>query len=240
MTMEAQRTTVAVIDLCARQRGSSPGTAFDLATRQFHGLSLLERCARRLSDTTTVDQIVITGLPSHRSQLESASLCGAKWIPSKFDEPFQRLQDIAEKTKAGWLVLVSPTFPFLDPTLLDRLVTSAWASPEADYVGFMAAKHPRFDLAKLGLVAEVCTRRSLSVIASKKLQLPGVDVPHLLRAHPNVFHMRFVPLPEALDRTDLHFTFETAEDWENASSYLEAGGEEISWQRLVELSATRE
>ncbi len=48
--------------------------------------------------------------------------------------------------------------------------------------------------------------------------------------------MRFIPLPEALDRSDLRFAMETREDWEHASSYLEAAGDDLSWQRLVELS----
>jgi spore coat polysaccharide biosynthesis protein SpsF len=230
-----QKTTIAVIDLAAVNHHAPAGTQIDVAMRKFHGMSLLEWCARRLSESTTLDQIVITGFPSYLNELQSSSLCGAKWMPSLRSDPFGRIWEVAERTKACWMLLVNPTCPFLDPSLLDRLITSAWNRPEADYVGFMAAKHPRFNLANLGLVGEICTRRALQQVVERKLDAK-TDVPHILRAHPNLFHMRFVPLPEALDRSDLRFALETREDWDHASSYLEAAGDDLSWQRLVELS----
>jgi spore coat polysaccharide biosynthesis protein SpsF (cytidylyltransferase family) len=229
------RTTVAVIDLAAVNVHEPAGTQLDIAMRRFHGLSLLERCVRRLSESTTLDQIVITGLPSYLNQLQTASLCGAKWMPSLASDSFGRVREVAERTQACWLVLVSPTCPFLDPSLLDRLITSAWARPEADYVGFIASQHPRRNLAHLGLVAEICTRRSLQQVVERRLDSQA-EVPQILRAHPNVFQMRLIPLPPALDRADLRFALENNDDWDQASAYLEAAGEDLTWQRLVELS----
>ncbi len=230
-----QKKTVAVIDLAAVNHQSPAGTQIDVAMRRFHGLSLLEWCARRLSESTTLDQIVITGLPSYLSQLQSSSLCGAKWMPSLESEPFGRIREAAERTDATWILLVNPTCPFLDPSLLDRLITSAWKRPEADYVRFMASKHPLFNLNKLGLVGEICTRRGLDQIMQRKLDAKG-DVGQILRAHPNVFQMRLIPLPDGLDRSDLHFALDSADNWDQASSLLEAAGDDLTWQRLVELN----
>ncbi len=231
--------TVAVIDLAANNHYAPAGTQIDIASRAFHGLSLLEWTVRRLSESTMLDQFVITGLPSYLPQIQSASLCGAKWMPSLQNDPLHRVYEVAERTQATWLVLVSPTCPFLDPALLDRLVKSAWNRPEADYVGFMASKHPRYDLSRLGLVAEICTRQALRQAIEGKLDT-SVDIVNVFRSHPNLFQMRLVPLPEALDRSDLRFALETADDWEQAYSYVEAAGDDLSWQRLVELVGPKE
>ena len=230
-----QQLTVAIIDLAANNHHAPAGTQIDIATRTFNGLSLLEWCVRRLSESTMLDQTIITGLPSYLPQIQSSSLCGAKWMPSLANDPLHRAYEIAERTQATWLVLVTPSCPFLDPSLLDRLITSAWNRPEADYVGFMASKHPRFNLSRLGLVAEVCTQKALQQALERKLD-SSVEIANIFRSHPNHFQMRLVPLPERLDRSDLRFALETAEDWEQAYSFVEAAGEDLTWQRLVQLA----
>ncbi len=232
------QSTIAVIDLAATNHHAPAGTQIDIASRTFNGLSLLEWCVRRLSESTMLDQTIITGLPSYYRQIQSASLCAAKWMPSLQNDPLHRAYEIAERTRATWLVLVAPTCPFLDPALLDRLIKSAWNRPEADYVGFMASKHPRYNLSRLGLVGEVCTRKALEQALERKLDT-SVEIANVFRSHPNFFQMRLIPLPEGLDRSDLRFALETAADWEQAYSYIEAAGDDLSWQRLVELAGPR-
>ena len=233
-----QQTTIAVVDLAATNHHSPAGTQIDIAMRAFNGLSLLEWCVRRLNESTMLDQTIITGLPSYLPQIQSASLCDAKWMPSLQNDPLHRVYEIAERTHAQWLVLVSPTCPFLDPALLDRLIASAWTRSEADYVGFMASKHPRYNLSRLGLVGEVCTRNAIEKVLDHKLDT-SVEIADIFRTHPNLFQMGLIPLPKGLDRSDLRFALETAEDWEQAYSYIEAAGEDLSWQRLVQLAGTR-
>ncbi len=231
----SSQSTIALIDLAAIQNQTPAGTQIDQAMRTFNGLTLLEWTVRRLSESTLVDQVVITGLPSYLPQIQDASLCGARWMPSLQNDSLARANEIAERTNAGWLVLVSPTCPFIDPALLDRLVVSAWNRPEADYVGYMAAHNPRMNLGKLGLVGEICAGRALKKAVDRKLDaLP--ELVNVFRSHPNLFLMHWIPLPNALDREGLRFALETASDMEQATSYVEAGGVDISWQRLVELS----
>jgi len=233
-----QQSTIAVVDLAATNHNSPAGTQIDIAMQAFNGLSLLEWCVRRLSESTVLDQTIVTGLPSYLPQIRSASLCDARWMPSLQNDPLHRAYEIAERMQAKWLVLVSPTCPFLDPSLLDRLIVSAWNRPEADYVGFMASKHPRYNLSRLGLVGEVCTRNALQQALEHKLDT-SVEIANVFRTHPNLFQMRFVPLPEGLDRSDLRFALETADDWEQAYSFVEAAGDDLSWQRLVQLAGSR-
>jgi spore coat polysaccharide biosynthesis protein SpsF (cytidylyltransferase family) len=233
-----QNKTVAIIDLAAVNYSSPAGTQIDVAMKSFHGLTLLEWCARRLSESTTLDQIVITGLPNYFNELQSSSLCGARWIPSLENDPVLRVLNAAERSGATWVVLANPTCPFLDPSLLDRLITSAWNRPEADYVGFIAPKHPRWNLAKLGLVGEICTRRAMEQMKSKKLR-HDIDIAQIIRSHPNIFQMRLIPLPEALDRADLHFAMDNSTDWERAQHLIEATGDDLTWQRLVELTDSK-
>lgn len=234
MTSSSQ-STVALIDLAASQYHSPAGTQIDNAMRRFNGLTLLEWTVRRLTESTLVDQVIITGLPSYLPQIQETSLCGARWMPSLQNDSFTRAQEIAERTNARWVVLVSPTCPFIDPALLDRLVASAWNRPEADYVGFMAAHNPRMNLGKLGLVGEICASVALKKALDRKVDTTR-EIVNVFRSHPNLFMMQWIPLPEALDREGLRFALETAADMEQATSYVEAAGEDITWQRLVELS----
>ncbi len=47
-----------------------------------------------------LDEIIITGFPSYQSQIQSASLAGAKWIPSQRNYSLQRAYEIAAERQA--------------------------------------------------------------------------------------------------------------------------------------------
>ena len=72
--------TVAIIDLgCAEGSCSSLNEA---PFRRFDGLTILEWCVRRLTESTMLDDIVISGHMSLSNKVMGASLCSAKWVPS--------------------------------------------------------------------------------------------------------------------------------------------------------------
>ena len=45
-----------------------------------------------------------------------------------------------------------------------------------------------------------------------------------------------IPLPEALNHNSLRFEMKTEADWDRAHSFLEAAGDDLSWQRLAQLA----
>lgn len=231
------RQSVALIDLAIESQSTSP--RWETAMRRLDGLTLLEWCVRRLSETTLVDSIVITGTSTMRSSLAQACLCRAKWVASVLPTPSQRAAHVADMMNADWILHVHPACPFLDPALIDRLVAQGLSQSECDFVGFSVPSAPSFCLQRLGLVAEMSSARGLSKILDDGLSHDALDVPQLVRLHQDAFQCCWIPLPQPLRNDSLRFSMETEEDWERAGAYMEMFGEDISWQRLAAIADSR-
>ena len=55
-------------------------------------------------------------------------------------------------------------------------------------------------------------------------------------AAPGVYHLKFIPLPEKLNRPDLRFTVEAEADWDDAELLCETIPQADSqWQELAQL-----
>jgi spore coat polysaccharide biosynthesis protein SpsF (cytidylyltransferase family) len=231
------RQTVALIDLAVTPVASQPRSV--TAMRRLDGLTLLEWSIRRLAEATLVDSIVITGLSDIHSALAQASLCHAKWVPSHLSSPSQRAAEIADRFNADWILHVHPGCPFLDPTLIDCLISRGLSQPEVDFVGFSVPAAPNFSLQRLGLVAEMSSASGLSKILDESLSDDPLDVPQLIRLHQNLFRCSWIPLPQQLRNDSLQFSLETEEDWERAGSFMELAGDDVSWQRLAAIANHR-
>ena len=84
--------TVALIDLAVTSGDVTSGigqrtSRVESALRRLDGLTLLEWCIRRLSESTLIDTIVVTGPPSYRELISQTGLCNARWMPSASDSP---------------------------------------------------------------------------------------------------------------------------------------------------------
>lgn len=229
--------TVALIDLGCSGKRPSLRAEMNAAFRVFEGLSLLEWTIRRLHESTLIDTVVITGDTSLEKRVTSCSLSGARWIPSAANTKLLRSHEIAERTNAQWMVFVAPTCPFTDPVLLDKLISTAWANPDSEYVGFVAPNSPKMSLARLGLVGDLCSRRSIDSLKEIPLLDDQCETATLVRVHANPGQVRLIPLPPALEQADLQFDLAHLGDWEHAHVCMEAVGEDLSWQRLASLVA---
>jgi hypothetical protein len=118
--------TVALIDLAVTDGKEIRSSRVEGALRRLDGLTLLEWCIRRLSESTLIDAILVTGPPHYRELISNTGLCNAKWIPSILDSPAQRALELASGLGADWIVFSSPLCPFTDPSLVDRLVSRGW------------------------------------------------------------------------------------------------------------------
>jgi spore coat polysaccharide biosynthesis protein SpsF (cytidylyltransferase family) len=231
----AAQASIAMIDLSASHPTSEAATQLDIAMRRFSGMTLLEWCVRRLSESTLLDNTIVTGLPSYQPQVQAAGLCDARWMPSLESESIDRISQIAERTNATWIAVIRPNCPFFDAALLDRLLASAWSRPDADFVNYISLKRNNIDWNRFGLGCEIVHRRMLQTTKANKIDLRR-GISGIIKSYPNLFQSHSIPLPEQLDQANLHFALETAEDWDHAYNYLEAVGDDSSWQRLVETS----
>jgi len=229
------QTSIAIIDLSASHPTSPAATQLDIAMRRFSGMTLLEWCVRRLNESTLLDNTIVTGLPSYQPQVQATGLCDARWMPSLESESVDRISQIADRMNATWIAVISPNCPFFDAALLDRLLASAWSHPDADFITYVSLKRNNIDWNRFGLSCEVVHRRMLQTSKKNKLDTQR-GLAGTVNSHPNLFQSRSIPLPDQLDQENLHFALETAQDWEHAYNYLEAVGDDSSWQRLVETS----
>ncbi len=228
--------TIALIDLAVSSDREESTTRIESALRRLDGLTLLEWCIRRLSESTLIETIVVTGSPHYRELISQTGLCNARWMPSALSTPAQLAQEIAGRLDADWVVFSSPLCPFTDPMLLDRLVSRGWANPTTDFVGFVSPSRPSFSLQSLGLVSEMCSAGALAKLHREHLLTEPCDVPDIIRRNPALFQSKLIPLPEQLMHSSLRFSMDTEADWDRAHSYLEAAGDDLSWQRLAQLA----
>jgi spore coat polysaccharide biosynthesis protein SpsF (cytidylyltransferase family) len=230
------RQTVALIDLAVTGGKANETARIDSALRRLDGLTLLEWCIRRLSESTLIETIVVTGPPQYRGLISQTGLCNARWMPSALSTPSQRAYEVMERLMADWIVFASPLCPFTDPALIDRLVSRGWANPTMDFIGFISPKHPSFSLQSLGLVGEMCSAKALVKLEQEKLLMETCDVPDVIRRNPSMFQTKWIPLPEELTHASLRFQLKTEADWDRAHSFLEAAGDDLSWQRLAQVA----
>jgi spore coat polysaccharide biosynthesis protein SpsF (cytidylyltransferase family) len=235
MAMQSKQ-TVALIDLAVASNVAIQTSRVDAALRRLDGLTLLEWCIRRLSESTLIETIVVTGPPQYRELISNTGLCNARWMPSALPTPARRAQEIADRLNADWVVFASPLCPFTDPILMDRLVSVGWSNPTADFVGFISNKHPAFSLQSLGLVSEMCSSKAIAKLEQEGLLSEPGDVPEIVRCHPGLFSSKWIALPEQLAHESLRFEMQTEADWDRAHSFLEAAGDDLSWQRLAQVA----
>lgn len=209
-----------------------------LAARRFAGQSLLEWVARRTTDALLLDHVavIVSGdqQAERLSQTLPADVSIYRAAPEK--DAIARLAGAVRDYGAEAIVRVDVEHPFVDPTLIDRLVAKAESHRFCDYIGYCSTRGGTMLLAQLGILAEWC--RADAVLLADRLA-SGDERQHLTRfiySRPDVFQLRLIPVPRPLDRDDLRLSLGVAEDWEHAQMILDAlGPDNLDWQRIANL-----
>jgi spore coat polysaccharide biosynthesis protein SpsF len=206
--------------------------------RKLGGKSLLELVVRRITDCQRLEGVVVvlgSGDPDERiRRLVPPDV--PTWISSKPD-PLARLVDAIDEFRAPSVVRVCADNPFIDPVLVDRLVSTADTHPNCDYISYCSADGRPAILTHLGLFAEWCSAEALRR-ACREARRPNdrEAVTSYLYAHPELFNVRLIPLPAELDRDDVRLKIDFEEDWEHAQAIYEAlGSDEWDWRRIADL-----
>lgn len=231
---------VAVIELgdCRPSANSHPAHRF--AGRNLKGQSLISRMVRRISDSLLVKEIAISGEQLPASIL-TAGILGARVLDHPNTHVIERLAAAADRTDSDWVVFLPGNRPFVDPVLVDRLLSEAGRATDCDYVGFFSPRGGWQRMQQLGLAAEIChadalrrLRRNLDRMSSAP---ESMSLSAWFQDAPGVYQMRFIPVPKELDRHDLRFAVENEQDWDNAQLLCDAiAGDETQWQPLAEIA----
>lgn len=228
------------IDECSE--GRSAQDTLPLVGRRLGGKSLLEWVVRRVTESLLIDQIVIVVDEDQGELVErlAPSDVGV-YVGSQRDSLGRVAAAVrqwgGENTAATRLVRTTLRSPFIDPEAIDRLVTTAEANPGFDYIGYFSLDGRPAVLSKVGFFADWCTAKALFEADRRaaKEQERG-NALHYIYSHPELFQLRFIPVPQRFDRSDLRLTIDSQEDWDNVHLIIEAlGPDRLDGARIVSL-----
>ncbi|REK05969.1 MAG: hypothetical protein DWQ37_22865 [Planctomycetota bacterium] len=202
--------------------------------RKLGGLSILEWVVRRATDCQRLDAVVVlTDLDV--GEVRPLVPPDVEVISLRKHDPLGGAAAVCRRMRARAIVRLSADSPFVDPVLIDRLVTTADAHPHCDYIGYRCRDgRPAM---RLGLLAEWCSAAAL-LRAAEVATEPGerIGATGYVAGHAELFSLRLIPLPAELDREDVRLTVDGEEDWEHAEVIYEALGlDGLDWRRIADL-----
>ena len=210
----------------------------DKHRRKFGSRPLLELIVRRLTDCQRLDRVlVVAGQDSEGDLLAGLVPPDISIHLSERPDLVGRLMSVIEATGASALVKIDAEHPFVDPILIDRLVTTAKAHPDCDYIGFCFRDGRPVVRSPLGTFAEWFRADALRR-ADRKAKTPDdrEQVTRFLCSHPERFHLRFIPVPAALELDNVRLTVDDHEAWEHAQTIYDwMGPEGLDWRTIAEV-----
>ena len=213
--------------------------AHSLSTRKFGNKPLFEWVARRVTEAICVDQVLVVADPSLRDVIAPLLPPDVATFFGEQRDPLARLAAAVRKADATSVVRVRADRPFVDPTLIDRLICDANGHPRCDYIGYISRDGGQLLQSQLGVFAEWC--RADAIFQADRRATDSLDRQQSTRyvsSHPEAFQLRFLPAPAEIDRDDIRLAIDHEEDWEHAHVIFDAlGPERLDWRRIAELLA---
>lgn len=229
--------TVAIVQA---SRGAGP--ADPKIFRKLGGKSLFEWLIRRATDCPHLSgAVVVLGNGAEHERLRELVPSDVPVYAGGEHDSLSRVCAAMRCFRASAIVRVCADNPFVDPVLIDRLVNTAAAHPECDYISYCSADGRPATLSHLGVFAEWCSAAALELADQEARRASDrVDATRYLYSHPERFHVRLIPIPVGLDRFDLRLKVDREEDWDHAQVIFETlGHEELNWQRIAGLLDTQ-
>lgn len=225
--------TLGIVHLGPRSEGLK-----EKLSRKLGSHSLLELVVRRVTECQQLDGVaVVLGPGQEDAALAALVPANVPLHVSDRADSLGRFVSAAEAFEADAVVRVCAEHPFVDPVLIDRLAVTADAHPHCDYVGFCLQSGRPAGLSALGLFGEWCRTKALRRADSEATSLADREqVTRYLWSHPEIFPLRFIPLPRELEREDLGLALNDDEAWEHALTIYDAvGHEDVNWRRIAGL-----
>lgn len=213
---------------------AGPGTA----VRRLGGKSVLEWVVRSMTDCQQLDGVVVMAADESECQLLSTLVPpDVPILTVEAKDPLRQFVIATEKYRCEAVVRVQSDQPFVDPTLIDRLVASADAQGSCDYVSYCSRDGRPAILSPVGVYAEWIRTDALRR-ADRKATAPSdrEQVTRFIYGHPEQFNLRLIPAPAQVDRDDMRLTVDIEEDWDHLLTIVDAlGADELDWRRIADL-----
>lgn len=226
--------TFGVVELLPPSVTREFGTMFGMARRKFAGKSLLEWVVRRMTDAAQIQQLFILApdTATCRTLAESAPPDVAVHF-SAAEDSLGRLADFCGEHRCDGIVRLSVAQPFVDPILVDRLISVA---RNCDYATFANQQGQSALNSPVGVFSEYLSSAAVVTADRAAAGTERGEPGQFFVAHPELFLLKFLPVPTQLDRNDLRLLIESEEDWEHVQLVFDALGPEcLDWQFITNL-----
>jgi spore coat polysaccharide biosynthesis protein SpsF len=206
--------------------------------RRFGDRSLVQWIIRRVTDSARLDGVVVLTRPGRSHEMiQDLVPMDVPVISAEGPDLLAQFTKALEDYPSEAIVRVRADSPFVDPTLIDRLIVAAESKPECDYASYCCHGGRPAVLTPVGLFAEwvrVDALRRAARLARDEADRNAVT--SYVFSHPERFRVRLLPAPERIDRDDVRLKVDRDEDWEHALTIIDAlGPEGLDWQRIAEL-----
>lgn len=207
-----------------------------LASTRFGGTTLLEWILRRVTDSQCLDGVITILERRVAKQVAHIVPPDVPVLDTSEQNSLERILAAADRFPTRSIVRVGLRTPFIDPELIDRLVSAADNDPECDYVTYHSTVGENSTVSQLGLVAEWCRVAALRRAWKTVKAIDDLDLSDFVAENESFFRTRFLRLPDALDRDDIRLTLSDRTDLENVEAIYDAlGPDHLDWQRIATL-----
>ena len=220
------------------QPSPSSLAANGLAARRLGGKSVLEWVIRRATDCQRLDRLIVVVAAGAEEQAVAGLVPpDVSLFVSAAGDVLGRTIAALEKYPAQAIVRVRADTPFIDPVLIDRLVSAADEHPDCDYIAYAARDGGPAVASCVGLFAEWCRADALYRAHAEAVDpLDREMATRYLYAHPERFTLRLLAAPLGLDRDDVRLKLDSEEDWEHAQAIFDAlGPDSLDWHQIARL-----
>ncbi len=205
--------------------------------RRLGGKTLVEWVARRVSDCQRLDGVILlVGDCEIDEEIAALAPPDVPVFRSRQADALGRFAAAIDEYSPEAVVRVCADTPFVDAVLIDRLVTTAEANPECDYVSYCCRDGKPAMLSAIGVHGEWIRAKALRRAARRATAVADRDsVTRYIYGHCEDFCLRLIPAPHQLDRDDVRLAIDGEDDWEHTQAIYDALGPDVDWQRIAGL-----
>ena len=204
--------------------------------RTLGGQPVIEWVVRRVTESQRLDGVVVAvgdgPAGAHVRRLVPPDI---PVFSGHSHDVLRRVRDVVAEYQTENIVRVCAENLFVDPVLIDRLITTAEAFTDLEYAGYCLRDGTPAILSPLGVFAEWMSVRALRR-AARRASGPADrrNFTRFIYSHPEMFQIRLIPVPSALDRDDVRLRIDSDEDFEHTREIYEAlGPEKLDWQGIA-------
>jgi spore coat polysaccharide biosynthesis protein SpsF len=225
--------TLGIVQACCHARQTRCRAA-----RKLGGRPVLEWVIRHVTDATRLDGVIVLVCDDadHRFIRNLVPADVPIFVGTRPDS-LGRFSQALEQFSTDYVVRVRGDHLFVDPALIDRLVTVAEEHPQYDYVSYRLRDGRPAILSPVGVYAE-WVRAGAIHKAARHAKDPDhrEQVTRYIYSHPEKFAIRLIPAPAEIDRDDVRLAVDMEEDWDHVMMIFEAlGPEKMDWRRIARL-----